>query len=122
MKCRGEFHRACLALASLLLIGAPACNNSSFLEGPPEVDPSQDMAEAAPVLVATSPTRVNGVAGDALSTDRVVKATRRGAPVAGLRVSFTVVSGGGSTTPASVETGADGTAATRWSLGFGGKG
>lgn len=59
-----------------------------------------------------------GPAATALATPLAVLVTDQGgAPVAGVTVSWSVASGGGSLNPASVVTGADGKAATSWTLG-----
>lgn len=58
-----------------------------------------------------------GIVGQALAQPLVVRVTdRRGRPVSHHPVGFTV-SGGGSVEPASVQTDADGTASTTWTLG-----
>lgn len=57
-------------------------------------------------------------AGTALPESLAVRvADRFGNPIAGHSVSFTVTSGGGSVSPASANTGADGRARTQWTLG-----
>jgi len=56
--------------------------------------------------------------GTAVTDSVVVKVTDSlGAPVSGVPVSFSVVSGGGSISPIGASTGATGLAATRWTLG-----
>lgn len=81
---------------------------------------------SAAVVVQQVPAVLNKVAGDAqsgmvgeslTSSVTVRVADSRGNPVEGESVSFSVTSGGGSVSPATVTSGSDGTAVTTWTLG-----
>jgi hypothetical protein len=71
-------------------------------------------------LVALSPLEQDGEAGRDVSEPPAVRVEDEGGnPVAGVTVQFGVVAGGGTLTPSSVRTGADGVAgSTRWRLGL----
>jgi len=75
-------------------------------------------AGAADTLAIFSGDDQIGTIGVALSDSLVVRiADRFGNPVAGHQVTFAVTSGGGSVSPAMATTGANGRAASRWTLG-----
>lgn len=87
---------------------------------------SGDATGTLPVTVAQVATSVEKVSGDqqsaragaALSLPVVVRVRDRlNAPAAGQTVTFVVEAGGGSITPSSVVTGADGIASATWTLG-----
>ncbi len=76
------------------------------------------VAQAAASLARREGDFQTGTVGTALGTPLRVQAfDRSGAPAVGATVAFAVTSGGGSVADASVVTGADGTAATTWTLG-----
>ena len=60
----------------------------------------------------------SGVAGSSLSAPLIIRVSdTNGNPVAGVRVTWTVPTGGGSLTPSTANTGSDGQAAATWRLG-----
>lgn len=76
------------------------------------------VAQVAKTLEKASPDFLSGAPGAPLATQlRVIVRDRLGAPIAGQTVTFTVTSGGGSVSSASVVTGADGAASTTLTLG-----
>lgn len=93
------------SLALLLLTGT-ACDHST--------DPA-----VATSLVPSTSVNVAGVAGAPVSPPpSVVVKNQKGSPMAGIPVTFTVTSGGGTVTGASVTTGADGIATVgSWTFG-----
>lgn len=104
-----------------------ACVLSTMLTGcgSRNIDERQDDAstqEPALELVISGPSARSGRAGDVLADDCAVLLTRGGAPVVDVQVTFEVMSGGGGVAPSFALTAADGTASTRWQLGFGGSG
>jgi hypothetical protein len=75
-------------------------------------------AGAAAALVTVSPATVTGTAGTALADSVAVQVRdAHGNPVAGHTVAWTVTLGGGSASPATSTTNAEGVAKTRWTLG-----
>jgi hypothetical protein len=79
---------------------------------------SVQVAQVAKVLEKVAGDLQAGPGGAALPIQvRVRVLDRLNAPVAGQTVTFAVTQGGGSLNPASVVTGADGAAATTWTLG-----
>lgn len=75
-------------------------------------------AGPASALVKVSGDNQTGAVGVALADSIVVRADDQfGNPVSGYQVDFSVTSGGGSVSPATVMTGTNGQAASRWTLG-----
>jgi adhesin/invasin len=77
-------------------------------------------AGTASVIRVVSGNDQTGQAGTRLASELVVQVLDAGEnPVSGVPVTWTVASGGGSVSPASATTGADGQASTAWTLGPG---
>ena len=88
------------------------------LAGSPVVFSHTATAGAATVLELVSGTGQSTLVGTSVPDPLVVKATDgTGNPVAGLAVSWVVGTGGGSLSPATSTTGADGLTSTRWTVG-----
>lgn len=78
----------------------------------------EDMGPEGPLVAALqSGNAQTGPVAEALPTPSVVRISRDGAGVAGVSVAWSVTGGGGSVAPSMSTTGADGTAATTWTLG-----
>ena len=76
------------------------------------------VAPAASQLAIVSGNNQEAMVGAPLPQQVVVRATdANGAPVAGATITFTVTAGGGTVQPGIVMTGANGSAATTWTLG-----
>lgn len=78
---------------------------------------STDVEVADPALSIAAGNGQSAVAGSELDDPIVARVTQGGAGVPGVSVSWSVQSGGGSVTPATSTTGADGRASTNWTLG-----
>jgi endoglucanase len=75
-------------------------------------------APAPPVLSAVGATQLSGAPGYPLDDSVAVRVTSAsGAPLASTSVAFEVTGGGGSVSPATATTDADGVARARWTLG-----
>ena len=99
--------RTSSALGALLLAGACGGDNLVLPE---------DGVPSTISIVSGNPQ--NGTVGAALASPLIVRILdAAGRPVQGQQVTFTVVSGGGSVTPATPSTGADGQATAAWTLG-----
>ena len=94
-------------IAIVVLLASVSCGGDS--SGPP----------VPTAIVANSSTSLTGVAGGTVSPSPSIRVEdQRGAPAAGVAVSFQVVSGGGSVTGASVTTDSSGIATVgSWTLG-----
>ena len=97
--------------ATVCLLALVGCGGSDGGSGPPPEDPLEVQAAPAPNGNAQS-----GPPGEALPEDLRVVITRASDPQAGLTVTWATPSGG-SLDPATSVTGADGTAASTWTLG-----
>lgn len=73
--------------------------------------------ESVPVVAMRGGDAQTGDVGAALPNPVVVSVSRDGSALAGASVSWSVTAGGGSVSPATSATGADGTASTVWTLG-----
>lgn len=108
-----------VAARLLLLAGLAGCGGGDG--GSPPItppDPPDPPGPASLSLVSGGDQRA--FARDTLADPVVVRLARSGgAAVSGATVVFQVASGGGAVDPATAVTGADGTAATRWTLGPG---
>lgn len=94
--------------ALVLAVGTFGCGDKVTLPG--DSDPAH--------LVLVTGDAQAGIAGSALPLPLVVKVTDvLGRPVPSQNVEFTVETGGGQVSPASMTTGADGRASTTWTLG-----
>lgn len=105
MSHRNVFTRHAFA-AAFLLAAAVACNDNS-------TDPP-----VATAVNATSAVTITGVAGETLSQPLTVRVVdSQGRAVGGTTVTFAVVEGAGTVTPASVQSSSTGDASTVWRLG-----
>lgn len=72
----------------------------------------------AATINAPSTVDLSGVVGTTAASAPAVRVTdKRGSPVSGVEVAFTVTGGSGSVNPSSVTTDADGRATVAWTLG-----
>jgi adhesin/invasin len=96
-------------VSALLLIAAAGCGGSDLTL------PTESVAAN---IVIVKGNRQSAAVGTALAESLVVRVTdSRNQPVANQPMAFTVVAGGGSVSPSSTTTNADGTAQARWVLG-----
>lgn len=100
-------------LPSVLLLAFVNCNGETTAPPPPPVIP------VATSLAANSSTSIAGVAGSAVTPPpSVIVRDQNGSPMAGVTVTFTVTSGGGSVSGATVVSDASGIATVgSWMLG-----
>ena len=105
--------RAFRRFATAALVGLAACSDSTDSTGSPPNTP-----HAAASIAPASAAPLNGVVGTALADSAAVLVLdSAGAPLAGVVVGFQVTRGGGSVSPASAVTNAQGIARTQWVLG-----
>ena len=101
--------RVSSALGALLLV--TACGGEDLVL-------PEDGIPSTITIVSGNPQ--NGTVGTALASPLVVRVLdAAGRPVPGQQVTFSVLSGGGSVSPAAPTTGADGQTSTSWTLGAG---
>jgi hypothetical protein len=97
-----------VSTATLVLLASIACNGEKIVEPP-----------VPTTMVANSSTSFTGVAGSVVSpSPSILVKDQRGEPMAGVMVNFSVLSGGGTVSGASVATDSSGIAtAGSWTLG-----
>jgi VCBS repeat-containing protein len=99
----------CLAFASIIGVGAPACGGSDL------VLPNEGVAARIDVVSGDGQTAIVSAALPANLVVRIVDSRNR--PVEGQQVEFAAAAGSGLLTPASASTDADGRASSQWVLG-----
>ncbi len=97
--------------------GTQLVSASASLTGSPILFSVNAQADAAAALAKIGADVTTSIAATTIDSVRVLVTDRFNNPKPGAPVVFVVSAGGGSVSPASVSTGADGRAAARWTLG-----